>query len=670
MFNKTIKTMKSIKTFALMGAVVLIGSVGFTSCEQKNNSPEIDPITGNYNGEVVKTEFMINIAENIAGTPDAVRHMPSATVQQKQDRPSFRGMDKIVLIPFDANFDTRLGKNILLAPIATASGTDYGQLNAANNIIYEDVAIPIGTKRFLFYGKAIDESNDSNEDNTVNISSDDAKKHQYGIVTANNLYGASTNPSSITFDLVKIYSADGIPTHAQELAAYVTAIANCDNGAGTPVKWEDYTTANGGNDALHDLYTTFITMKAGSQGAILAAVEDLYNTLERYQESAVSADPLVANIMTAILNGTDITTATAGDGFKMKRKLEWESTMGFKDYPHSIGLPDGAAVISWNTADPADKKFVPVVGDHATIGSETGAVEFGKLTQFVYPASLQYFAQSTIETATSSKKSYYDGVNNWTTILGQYTDNGTVQSNTKSVAIHDAIEYGVGKLDVVVKRGGDAGAVSWTDNGEAAGADPVVFTKDGAQLRWKGLLIGGQKQVNYDFTQNEGATDVFVIYDNDLNGKVTDAESPDKGLVLIPNNGTPVTNHTLVFSSKNNKSGETMGDDEIYVVLEMKNTLGDFLGKDGNLIPENGTFYLVGKLNSTTVNAASKASTNRPDNFNLFYKDYTTTLNITLGANCLKSAYYTIPDLRSSNLELGFSVDLSWKAGLIFDVEL
>ena len=168
--------------------------------------------------------------------------------------------------------------------------------------------------------------------------------------------------------------------------------------------------------------------------------------------------------------------------------------------------------------------------------------------------------------------------------------------------------------------------------------------------------------MKYDFTQNTSAADVFVIYDNDLTGN-TD------GLVTIPNDGNTVTNHTLVFSSADNKVSETIGTDEIYVILEMKNTLGDFIGKDGGLIPENGTFYLVGKLNNSSVNTTAMAA-NHPANYNLFYKDYTTTLNITLGANCLKSAYYTIPDMRSSNLELGFSVDLSWKTGLVFDVTL
>lgn len=658
--------MKSIKIFATVGAIALLGMTGLTSCNQKN-TPE-DPITGNYNGEVVKTEFMINIAENVAGAANDARYMPAATVQEAHNRASFRGMDKIVLIPFDdVTFNNRLGKNIVLSPIGTASGTTTGKLNNANNIFYEDVAIPLGTKQFLFYGKAIDEvgHEDSNTDNTVYISNDDALKHKYGIVTANNLYGATSNPSVITFDLVKIYGTTGTPSHASDLASYVTAIANCDNGATpTATAWSGYDTEHGGNDALKDLYTKFTSMQAGSSTAILAAVEDLYNTLERYQELAVSADPLVTNVMTAILNGTNITDATADASFKMKRKLEWEPSMGCKDYPHSIGLPDGAAVIAWNT-----DHFDPVVGDAVKIGhqDDDDAVVFGKLTQFVYPPSLQYFAQSTIETATSSKAAYYNGSNDWTTILAQYTENGTVRNNTKSVAIHDPIQYGVGKLDVIVKRGGTGGNATWTDNGAHFGVDPVTFVYNDAEkvLKWKGLLIGGQKQVKYDFTQNPGASEMFVIYDDSLNG-----HSQTDKMVAIPNDGSTVTNHTLVFSSADNESAGEMASDEIYIVLEMKNTLGDFMGKDG-LIPEGGTFYLVGKLNSGSATDASKAAADHhPENFNIFYKDYVTTANITLGPNCLKSAYYTIPDMRSSNLELGFSVDLSWKTGLIFDIDL
>ena len=48
--------------------------------------------------------------------------------------------------------------------------------------------------------------------------------------------------------------------------------------------------------------------------------------------------------------------------------------------------------------------------------------------------------------------------------------------------------------------------------------------------------------------------------------------------------------------------------------------------------------------------------------------DYMTTLKLTIKS--LKNAYNTIPDLRSTKLQLGLSVDLDWQAGLQFDVEI
>ena len=104
--------MKSIKIFAVAGAIGLLCMAGLSSCKQ-NNTPEE---TGNYNGETVKTEFVISIADNVIGSGD-VRRMPGATVQIDQNRASFRGMDSICLIPFDGNYTTRIGKNIALSPI-------------------------------------------------------------------------------------------------------------------------------------------------------------------------------------------------------------------------------------------------------------------------------------------------------------------------------------------------------------------------------------------------------------------------------------------------------------------------------------------------------------------------------------------------------------------------
>ena len=48
-------------------------------------------------------------------------------------------------------------------------------------------------------------------------------------------------------------------------------------------------------------------------------------------------------------------------------------------------------------------------------------------------------------------------------------------------------------------------------------------------------------------------------------------------------------------------------------------------------------------------------------------QDYRTTVTFKIGPNSLQYAYLTVPDLRSSNMTLGLSVDIQWKQGLIYD---
>ena len=47
-------------------------------------------------------------------------------------------------------------------------------------------------------------------------------------------------------------------------------------------------------------------------------------------------------------------------------------------------------------------------------------------------------------------------------------------------------------------------------------------------------------------------------------------------------------------------------------------------------------------------------------------QDYMTTATFTLGANSLKHAYLTVPDLRAGSMTLGLSVDINWSTGLDF----
>ena len=47
-----------------------------------------------------------------------------------------------------------------------------------------------------------------------------------------------------------------------------------------------------------------------------------------------------------------------------------------------------------------------------------------------------------------------------------------------------------------------------------------------------------------------------------------------------------------------------------------------------------------------------------------------TKANLIIKEDALKHAYVTVPDLRSSQVSLGVSIDMEWESGLAFDVEL
>jgi hypothetical protein len=47
-----------------------------------------------------------------------------------------------------------------------------------------------------------------------------------------------------------------------------------------------------------------------------------------------------------------------------------------------------------------------------------------------------------------------------------------------------------------------------------------------------------------------------------------------------------------------------------------------------------------------------------------------TTATFKIGANSLKNAFTTVPDLRTSQTSLGLSVDLNWRSGLSFEAAL
>ena len=250
-----------------------------------------------------------------------------------------------------------------------------------------------------------------------------------------------------------------------------------------------------------------------------------------------------------------------------------------------------------------------------------------------------------------SQKTQYNNTNDWDAILAEHTDATAVNTRTRAVAIVDPIQYGVARFDVTVKLA----TATLVDNGEAAvGVATNVTPTDGFKVT--AILVGGQKNVGFNFVPLTSGTE-YTIYDNVM-ASTAEATPAD----MKAKTTASAVNHTLVLET---------GTSDVMVAVELLNPAAadggvDFYGIDKQLIPAGGKFYVVGKLvaasaTNAALDAAGKAG-------HVFAQDFTTTANFTLSD--LKKAYSTIPDLRTPQLELGFSVDLSWKAGYTYDIPI
>ncbi len=570
-----------------------------------NSCKSEDPVNSNLSdGEVVKTEFAISLPDNAVSGP---RKMPGDNVPGNT---TFLGMKNIKLIPFAAttaitSSDARLG-NANIAGISDIAAD--GLSTTGNAKVYSNIAIPLGTASFLIYAQS-------------GVSGTD---HQIGKLVATGIDAGA--PSSIHFDLAPVLGETtfaGIysDTKATALLTLLNSVANAQDGAAKAFK--NYTA--GDDPSMVQLATTYKTMHALSSFEVNRVLVDLYTTVEPLKTGKPgAAEPLATladHIQTAIEAG--ITVTRDGEGAITNFELKSDYT----GYPANLGLPDGAVRIKYNTT-----AFVAC--EEADYDTQTNP------TLFAYPASLWHYANSTIKTADASMATTLTSDETWTNIIAAYTalsKPAYVNSKTQSVAIVNPIQYAVGRFNVQVKLG----ATTLKDHADhdvtmAVGGFPVTA-----------VFVGNQRQVLFDFTPTDAASPtLYTIYDNELTGiNATASYSTVNSLFVLETPASAV------------ESPNTSANADVQIALELTNNSGsDFIGANGQLIPKNGKFYLVATL------IASKASETGKK---VFKQDFVTTAQLTI--NSLANAYNEIPDLRTPQLELGMSVDLTWQTGHTYD---
>lgn len=371
---------------------------------------------------------------------------------------------------------------------------------------------------------------------------------------------------------------------------------------------------------LTALLQIFQSLKAGSAATVRAFVENVYNQLT---DLGTTYDATTYTSAVQVKIGNYFTVSTGGS----PHTLSWTSTNTF---PSALGLPDGAIGVSCNTSTNTFAFASAIVNGNSQ----------PELNTYVKPASLFYTVNTPIHTSTTAQVTNYATQTSWAKVVDLYTQGTEVVANTRAVVLDNPIQYGVARMASQV-------VLNSTLKANDINGNEVSVTAPASGYPVTGILIGTQKNVDWKF-EPTGATS-YTIYDPVQTGGAG---------VKATTTATPV-NYTLAL--------QTAVDEEIKVVVEMLNEGDPFYGIENQLIPKNSKFYLIAKLlpsNATNYNASDNTKNK------VFCQDVETTVTFTVGETSLKNAYNTIPDLRAAKMELGLSVDLSWKTGLSFGVTL
>ena len=598
--------MKKLSSFFLMGTVALAGLGVMSSCSSDDLGN--DPTTNPGETKAVKTQFALNIPRANGGT-----RMSDVNAQAKQN---FLGMEDIRMYSFkgEPTASSTSTATFTLANIAS------GISETASSKIYSDVSVPVGTTHFLFYAHAPQGTTD-------------ADKFAKGVLTFTAPTTDATATSGISAALVTVKGTD---------ATSQTALLNILNGVAGVTNWADADATS----ELGKLYAKYTSAKAGSANSIRLTLQSLYNNLGGIVTGANTDAQKVAKAIRAKI-AESFTATTGTDGYVT---LAYKDGSAYSTYPNNINLPDGAVQLSFD----ATNKFT-----YAATSSLTG-IQNLNASKVCFPASIYYFQSSDLAATAKELDSneWPKTTTNWTAATAPWLKDASnladgwtsdVKATTRSIAMRQNINYGVANLATTVK----CGEASLPDNTDLTVTDPSEFAGTvavpEAGFSVTGLLIGGQPtKVGFDFQPASNDAFDYTIYDKELTG------------IVAKNGVASTTNYTIVLP--NDKGRGVADQNPVNVAIELTNNSGvAFRGQDG-IIPDGGKFYLVGQLNP---DAKTIEDVTHPA---VFMSDYKTTMNLNITS--LKSAYNTIPDLRSTKLQLGLSVDLDWQAGLQFDVNI
>lgn len=611
--------MKRFQLFSFASAMLLASAAGMVSC----SSDSIEPTGGSgVAGQVVKTQFYINIPYKGDNGSVSTR-MTDVNTQITGD---FLGMVNTQMYAFKGEPGST-GNTTSVKAISIGNAAEAASQDKWRNV-YRDIAIPVGTKNLLLYARA-----------------DKKSKNNFQAGYLSNPYESTTTAdatelSDLNFALTEVNKDKDFSTEGADILNALNLVANTKvtkPGTTTTINWSEIDNSDLGTAnerlALKERYNKFIALTSGSAKSVQLLIENLKKVING--STGVEDDKLMAK---AIVENC-------------KQALSDLSNSPAKDFPRNLNLPDGVAKVKWNDIS---KAF-----EYVNVNSTVSTGNLINYTTITYPSELAYYVSSPVKVSSNEITAVKDLPNydQWIANTADWSSYGdAVESSTRFVALQKPVLYGVASLKSTVKCKSNTLIDNAKDKGQYESDNSI--TVDDTSFPITGILIGGQpKQVGWNFeAANTVTTNEFkyTIYDCDMN----------KGANLTAAvTGTPEPNYTLVLDNKDN-SGAT-SQNKVYITIELENNASDFFGAEG-LIPKGSKFYMVGELDPKATSGITQPTGKTLDH--VFVKDHTTIANFTI--QNLKKAYNHIPDMRSSKINVGLAVDLDWKSGITFDVDI
>lgn len=665
------------KVIVLLTALAV--AAGFTGC-QRESRPDQNGTSGLSSGKGVNTQLVLSVANSTAQTKQ--------TADAVQMTGGFQGLKDAYLL----TYTQAAGDGKILAAPATSPNEPI-ELNylfsgeATRRVV--NVKLAENTNTLVFYGRGVKT----------------AEPDKYGKLGA---YSVAQNVGDTYFGLgARLTDKDGFNAMKLALADILTKVMGTSlDGAAFTVdgisvaaadyanckSWADYGSITDGKsivepdmalyiweEKLSNLYKRMtsndsegIELRAGSGRAILSMVRDMWKEIypmtitPATTKAEAVAKKLAQDINTKLEGYFSYTTTGEPAQPDWAKPLTFDGENDYAKFPTNFNLMEGAAYL---TFDATEKEFVyPEVLNMMGMGSGF------KATDFYYPAELLYFGNSPVQTSNveysagdypSSSTAWSQ--KNWTTGWP-----GThVTATSRSVAMVKNIRYGVAMLETRVEYKDVSGSIK-TNNpdlpDQTMSINTTATTDNPTTFELTGIIVGGQPtQVGWNFLPKSGQGFIYDKFD----------------AVSVPFPSSTY-NYTVVFDNYNESAATATPktkQDKVYVALEFLNNGDDFYGRK-NWVRTGEHFYLVGELDPGDPQAnpstekpitwpndgtiippynADGTSTQQP---RIFVQDYKTTVTFKIGPNSLQYAYLTVPDLRSSNMTLGLSVDIVWKQGL------